>query len=96
MLSFSWLLIKNLSNQTFIIKFLGYPRQTVHDLKKWFEAEVAAAAKGSDGTGEPLPARKVNNRKDAQTTIVRPRLLVKSKSSKIIKIMIYDDFVLIS
>ena len=38
---------------------------------------MAAAAKGSDGTGEPLPARKVNNRKDAQTTIVRPGLLVK-------------------
>ena len=49
-----------------IIKFLGYPKQTVYDLKKRFDEEMSANGNVAEGSGEPSPARKQHKRrKDA-------------------------------
>ena len=50
-----------------IIKFLGYPRQTVYDIKKRFDAEMAENEAGDNEEScheEPSPARKAHNRRN--------------------------------
>ena len=44
-----------------IIKFLGYPKQTVYDIKKQFYAEMAVNGNVAKGLGEPSPVRKNHN-----------------------------------
>ena len=50
-----------------IIKFLGYPRQTVYNIKKRFDAEMAENEAGDNEEScneEPSPARKAHNRRN--------------------------------
>ena len=41
-----------------IIRFLGYPKQTVYDIKKQFYVEMAVNGNVAKGLAEPSPVRK--------------------------------------
>ena len=46
-----------------IIRLLKYPRRTVYDIKKRYDAELAANGNIAEGAGEPSAARKSHSRR---------------------------------
>ena len=53
-----------------IIRFLEYPKRTVYDLKKRFDAEMAVNGNVTKGLGEPSAKRKKHNRRSDSMDMV--------------------------
>ena len=58
-----------------IIRLLKYPRRTVYDIKKRYDAEVAANGSIAEGAGEPSAARMSHSRRRDSLDNLNPEFI---------------------